>query len=266
MQTHIDGCRIHYELVGEGEPVLFIHGFPLRGEMWSDTARRLAPRWRSIVPDLRGHGQSEATPQMSMARFADDLAELLDHVAERRPAVIAGLSMGGMITFEFFRRHRNRVRALILADTRAAAETPEGAARRDAIAEAALRDGSKTAADSMIDQVFAPNLSPTIRSHWYAAMAATSPIGVAAAARAMKGRADSFPTLPKIDCPTLVVVGEDDTLTPPSLMQDIAERITDSRFVVIPESGHVPPVEQPERFANVVAGFLEQLPPLTASR
>lgn len=259
MHIAVNDREIHYDTFGDGPPVLFVHGFPLSGSMWSETARGLSDRWRCIVPDLRGHGCSAATATVSIADFADDLAGLLDALGEGRPAVLAGLSMGGIIAFEFFRRHRTRLRALVLSNTRANPETPEGAARREAIAQAVLRDGSRAGVDAMIGQVFGPGFPSARREEWARRMAENPPIGVAAAARALAGRADSFPTLPRIDCPTLVVAGDQDAITPPDLMRDMHQRIRGSEFAVVPDSGHVPPVEQPERFAAAIRRFLERL-------
>jgi 3-oxoadipate enol-lactonase len=260
MTINIDNLDLHCDIWGDGQPVLFIHGFPLSNEMWRSTAERLSDRWRCICPDLRGHGQSAASPAASMARFADDLAAMLDKLPVRRPAVIVGLSMGGYIAFEFFRRHRNRVRAMVLCDTRANADAPDGAARREAMAQAVLKEGSRAAADAMIGQLFAPDALPTLKQHWHDIISRNSPMGVAAAARAMATRADSIPTLVQIDCPTLLVVGREDVLTPPGPMQEMARSIRGSRLEIIDSAGHMPPVEQPEEFARVIRAFLDALP------
>jgi pimeloyl-ACP methyl ester carboxylesterase len=260
MIINIDNLDLHCDIWGDGQPVLFIHGFPLSNEMWRGTAERLSDRWRCICPDLRGHGQSAASPAASMARFADDLAAMLDNLPVRRPAVIVGLSMGGYIAFEFFRRHRSRVRAIVLCDTRANADAPDGAARREAMAQAVLKEGSRAAADAMIGQLFAPDASPALKQHWHDIMSRNSPMGVTAAARAMATRVDSIPTLAQIDCPTLLVVGREDALTPPGPMQEMARSIRGSRLEIIEGAGHMPPVERLEEFARVVRAFLDALP------
>jgi pimeloyl-ACP methyl ester carboxylesterase len=259
MRACVSDCDLYYEDRGAGPPLLFVHGFPLSGEMWLPTVERLGIGWRCVVPDLRGHGRSGATEQVTIAQFADDLAALLDALDEQRPAVIIGLSLGGIIAFEFYRRHRNRVRALVLCDTRANAEPPEGIARREALAQSALRAGSRAVADAMIDGLFAPGAAPELKARWHAVMARTPPVGVAAAARALAQRAESFSTLPRIDCPTLVVVGAEDTLTPVESLREIHASIRGSCFEVIPGAGHLPPVEQPDRFASVLQDFLASL-------
>jgi pimeloyl-ACP methyl ester carboxylesterase len=261
MQFRIDDVDLHCETIGEGAPLLFIHGFPLCGTMWLPAARRLPPGWRAIVPDLRGHGRSGASSTVTIERFAADLAALLDALDERRPAVVCGLSMGGIIAFEFFRRYRPCTRALILADTRANPESPEGVARREALAQAALERGSAAAVDMMIDQVFARSVPQALKDKWRAVMHASPPAGVAAAARALATRPDSSATLAQIDCPALVVCGEEDELTPPAMMRAMHAAIPGSQFTLIRGAGHLPPVETPEAFAAAVGGFLRTLPP-----
>ncbi len=245
---------------GDGPPVLFIHGFPLDGTLWHPTAERLAGLYRCIMPDLRGHGRSSVAESMTIARYADDLVEVLAALEVREPVVVVGLSMGGVIAFDLFRRHRARLRALVLVDARANEEPPEGVARRHALAELVLREGSRAAAEALIGPLFAPGVAPALRQEWYERMAATPPVGVAAAARALAAREDSRPTLPRIDCPTLVVAGAEDAITPVELLREIHTRIRGSRFAVIPGAGHLPPIEQPDRFAAVLAEFLQSLP------
>ncbi len=122
----LPNARIFCRVTGNGPPVLFVHGFPISGEMWYATADALADQYRCIIPDLRGHGRSEVSRSISMAEFADDLAGVLDAVDERRPVALVGLSMGGIIALEFFRRHRPRLRALGLINTLRTPKTPKG--------------------------------------------------------------------------------------------------------------------------------------------
>lgn len=256
--THIElpHVKLWCQTWGAGDPLVFVHGFPLSGEMWHATATALADAWWCLVPDLRGHGRSAASPTVTIAQFADDLAALLDAFGERRPVVLVGLSMGGIILFEFYRRHRDRVRALVLCDTRPYAETDEGRARRETIAEAALRDGSAAAAALLAGGLFAPTAPAELVDHWRAVMAATPPIGLAAAARALADRPDSVTTLPTIDCPTLLVFGEADALTPVEIGRQMQHAIAGSSLEVIPAAGHLPPVEQPAHFTRVLREFL----------
>ena len=261
MRIRVADTMLYCECTGEGPPVLFVHGFPISGEMWRPAVERLGPRWRCIVPDLRGHGRSDVSESVTIAQFAEDLAALLDALDERRPVVLAGLSMGGIIAFEFFRRHRARLRALVLCDTRANAETPEGVARREGVAQTALCEGARAVVDQMLPDVFAPAFPAERRKHWGDVMSGTPAQGVAAAARALGQRRESFTTLPRIDCPTLVVAGDEDKITPPDTLREIHAAIPGARLAVIPGAGHVPPVETPDEFVSVLRGFLDEVAP-----
>lgn len=259
MEIQIDGIRLRYEVHGEGEPVLLVHGFPLARELWRPLIEPLREEYRLILPDLRGHGESEASPEMSMGRYAEDLAALLDHLGERRPVVLVGLSMGGYIAFEFCRRRPERVRALVLANTRAQADSEEGVRGRWETAERALREGTGVVAEGMLGKLFAPGVSDELRERWRAIMAATPPEGVAAALRAMAERPDSFDTLRRLDRPVLVIAGEEDAVVPVEDARRMQEAAWDARLEVIPGAGHLTPVEQPERFVAALRDFLDTL-------
>jgi len=259
MRATINGIAMNYEVHGEGTPVLFVHGFPLSGEMWKSAAAELKGTYKVIVPDLRGHGGSEATKEVSMADYANDLAVLLVHLGEARPAVVVGLSMGGYVAMEFYRRHRKHVRALVLVDTRAEADTPEGARGRKDTAEKVLKDGSKVVADAMIGKLFAPDVAVSLKDKWQATMASTPPQGVAAALHAMAGRIDSTTTLQSIDVPVLIVVGDKDVITPPELAQKMNAAAKGSQLEVITGAGHMAPVEKPEVFNPILKKFLGEV-------
>jgi pimeloyl-ACP methyl ester carboxylesterase len=195
MFANVDNLKLYYETHGEGDPILFIHGFPLSGELWHPTVERL-DGWRCIVPDLRGHGRSEPAETASMARFAADLVGILQQLNESRPAVVVGLSMGGPIAFELFREYRPLVRALVLNDCRADPEDAAGRQRREEVASRVLHQGSGILAEEMIHKLMAPAAGSELRRHWTNLMAKTPPRGTAAAARALGERPDSRPTLP----------------------------------------------------------------------
>lgn len=256
-----DGCVLACSVSGPeaGTPVVFIHGFPLTGEMWRHAAAALSGTCRCIVPDLRGHGASDASDRATMPMFADDLVTILERLGEKRPAVLVGLSMGGIIAMEFFRRRRERVRALVLCNTRALPETEEGRAGRERLACDVLARGSIAAADQMIDRLLAPGAEPALREHWRSVMASNSAVGVAAASRGLADRADSRPTLPTIDVPTLVVAGQHDVITPVDLMHAMASEIPGSRFEVVRGAGHLTPVEAPETFSRLLTGWVRDL-------
>lgn len=252
----LPAARIFCRVVGSGSPILFIHGFPISGEMWYATADALSDRFRCIVPDLRGHGRSEVSESISMTEFSEDLAALLDALDENGPVAVVGLSMGGIIAFEFFRRYRSRVAALGLINTRANAESPEGVERRRKMAEAALRQGTGAIVELMISGLFGPAFPREQRDFWQQRMSATPDVGAAAAALALGARRESYSTLAEIDVPTLVVAGDRDTITPVATLREIHDGIRGSRFEIFENCGHVPPVEFPERFCRLLAEFL----------
>lgn len=260
--ARLNGVNIAYEDVGAGPGVLFLHGFPLNGRMWSPVKAALSDAYRLIIPDLRGMGESEATSTTAtMADYADDAAALLNHLGIREPVVVVGLSMGGYIAFEFHHRHRARVRALGLVDTRSEGDSPEGAKGRAEQAKRVLAEGSNVVADAMKDKVFGPNVDSALKETWHRIMADTSPKGVAAALEALRNRTDFTPTLGQIDVPTLIVVGEQDAITPPAGARAMQAAIRGSVLEVIPGAGHVPPLEQPAAFARVIRKFLDGLRP-----
>jgi 3-oxoadipate enol-lactonase len=258
----IDGLEIHLDERGDGEPLLLIHGFPLSGEMWDGTLERLEGRWRAIVPDLRGHGRSEVGDDASMERLAADLLALLDGLEERRPCVVVGLSMGGYVALELARRAPERVRALVLVDTRAEADEPDAAATRRETAERVEREGSATVAETMAEKLFGPSAPDSLRQTWRRRIEATPPAGIAAALRGMARRSARFDVLEGWRRPALLVVGEEDTVTPPAAARRMREAAPHARLEVVPEAGHLVPVEKPAEFARILNDFLDSLPPL----
>jgi pimeloyl-ACP methyl ester carboxylesterase len=197
-----------------------------------------------------------------MEQFADDLAALLDARGIREPVVFCGLSMGGYVGWQFFRRHRPRLRALILCDTRAAADTPAAAEARLANAQRVLAEGLAFLAEGMLDKLFAAETRqrrPDLVDSTRRVMLAASPQGVAAALRGMAARPDVSAWLPQIDLPTLVVCGREDAISPVEEMRAIAERLPQARFVEIAGAGHMSPMEQPQLVNAAIRNFLETL-------
>ena len=259
MNVMIDGLSLYYEVHGTGDPILFVHGFPLSGELWRSFVPALRKKFRLIIPDLRGHGRSEASPGVTMAGFADDLATLLDTIGENRPVVLVGMSMGGYICFEFYRRQSQRVRAVVLANTRAQADSPEDARMRREMARRARREGSAAVAEAMVSRLFSPHAPKALRIRWLEIMAATNPEGIAAALEAMAGRSESLSTLASMSCPLLIIAGEDDTLTPPDDARRMHHAAPDARLEMLSGAGHMSPVEHPEPFLEALCRFLEKL-------
>lgn len=245
---------------GAGVPLLLVHGFPLDHTMWSAQIDALSRQNRVIAPDLRGFGNSDVTPgTVTMAQYADDLAQLLDAMQVREPVVFCGLSMGGYVAWQFWARHRQRLAKLILCDTRAVADTAEGAAARLQTAEKVLAEGPQVVAESMLPKLFAPESVEQQKPFVEATrgvMLKTHPDGMAAALRGMAERPDFTSRLPQIDVPTLVLCGQHDPISTPQEMEQIAAAIPGATFVEIAGAGHMSPLEQPSAVNSKIGAFV----------
>lgn len=253
------GTEIAVHLRGEGPALLFIHGFPFDHGLWQHQLRTF-PGWKRIAVDLRGAGTSAVpTEGYSMTRLADDLVEVLNAL-EVAAAVVCGLSMGGYVVFELLRRHRARVRAAILCDTRAEADSDEGRRGREEMIALARSGGAEAVADRMVPTLLAPatrserpELEAQVRE-----MIARQPVpGLIGALQAMRDRADATPLLAELRIPVLVVAGTDDTLTPPEGGAAMADKIKGARFATVAGAGHLPPLEQPFVTTRLMADFLK---------
>jgi pimeloyl-ACP methyl ester carboxylesterase len=219
--------------------------------------------YQRIAPDLRGLGQSDA-PDLGygMNIYAADLAALLDTL-DIDEVVLCGLSMGGYVAFEFLRHWRSRVRGLVLMDTRAEADSAEGRRARDAAAASAREGGAEAIAQAMLPKVLAPSTftdQPEVVERVRQTIVKTPVAGIVGALAAMRDRPSSESQLPTLgNLPTLVLVGEADTLTPPDQARAMAQAIPGARFATVPGAGHFPPVERPEVVTKLLREFLESL-------
>ncbi len=243
-------------------PVVFLHAFAMTGGVWRGVAERIATgpagARRCLIPDLRGHGGTPAADAVTLASLADDVAAVLDDASVGR-AVVAGLSMGGMVALEFLRRHEARCAGLALCGTRADVETAEGAALRDARAETARREGSsRVFADALITAVLGPEADTALRARVHDEMAGCDPRGSAAAARAIARRADARPLLAHIRVPVLFVVGRHDAITTPEATAALAASTPGARLEIIDAAGHLAPLERPEAVADVIRAWLDE--------
>jgi 3-oxoadipate enol-lactonase len=259
----LTSVELAYADRGTGVPVLLVHGFPLDHTMWSAQIDALADRCRVIAPDLRGFGQStlgtiDPEQGISMERYADDLAELLDVMAVGEPVVLVGFSMGGYIAWQFVRKYAARLRALVQCDTRAAADTDEARAGRLKMAENVAQWGSARVAEMMGPKLLSPqtfSTKPNVVTAVRKVVENTSPAAIAAAQRGMATRPDMTDLLPTISVPALVVVGAQDAISPPREMRDIAATIPGAKFVEIPQSGHMTTMENPEAVNAALTKF-----------
>ncbi len=252
----INGIDMAYRDEGAGQPILFIHAFPLHSAIWERQLAAFSPRHRVIAPDLRGLGATaRGSGAASLDQHADDLAALLGHLGIEN-ATVVGLSMGGYISFALWRRHRERIAALILADTRAGADSEEGKQSREKNAKLAEEQGPSAIADQMLPKMLSPNAPAALRDEVRGIIESNDRAGIAAALRAMAARPDSTPLLATIDVPTLVIVGAEDALTPPSDAEAMFNAIPGCRIAEIPGVGHLSNLEAPEAFNAEVTEFL----------
>jgi len=257
----VGDTEIAFDDIGSGMPVVFLHAFPLNRTMWEPQVGALVAECRCITVDFRGFGDSPVTPPFSMDRYADDAIGVLDSL-QIEQAVVVGLSMGGYVAFSLWRRHRHRIRALVLSDTRSGADTPEGVERRRKLIEVARTQGSTAIANLQISSLMGSTTREK-RPDIYDAvhrMIAQAPVeAIAGALEAMMGRPDSTPTLATINVPTLVVVGEEDTITPIAESQALQSGIAGSRLEILSQAGHLSSLERPAAFNTVVTEFLASL-------
>jgi pimeloyl-ACP methyl ester carboxylesterase len=262
MHTVNRDTELFYEVLGDGPPVVLLHPFPVHHGFWLPAADLLASRYRLIAPDLRGHGDSTAGEgPATMEKHAADVARVSDAAGVGK-AVFAGVSIGGYILMEFWRRYPQRVSAMVLSNTRAQADTDEGRAARLKSALDAEQHGTEPFFDSMVPKLIGET-ARTNRPDLVAAarkmMRKMSVPGLAALQRGMAQRPDSFPTLKTINVPTLILAGDEDTLTPVEDARLMQQAIPGSRLEVIPNAGHYAVFEQPEAAGKIIRGFLDGL-------
>jgi len=264
MKKQIRGFEMAFEDTGGvGVPLLPIHGYPLDRTLWAEQRRGLANVARVIAPDLRGFGESSLpTGAVTMDTYADDVNALLDTLGVKT-AVVAGLSMGGYIAFAFYRKYPERVRALIFANTKAGADSPEGKKGRDDSAMLAREKGAVAIAERMLPKMLTPKTAterPSVAASVNAMMSRQSVDGIVAALLAMRNRPDSTPTLAQISVPTLVITGAEDNLIPPKESELMRDGIRGAKLATIPGAAHLSNVDQPEAFNRAVQDFLKSLP------
>lgn len=261
MELQRENYTQYYEEFGQGIPVLALPPFPFDHHIWREQ-RPLGDIARVITPDYRGVGQSTVTPgPYDMALLAEDCFRLLDHLNIDR-VVVMGDSMGVYVAFAMYAQHPERIRGLIFADSRAEADAPEQAERRIKTVEGLRTQGAAMLAERISD-LFSPTTRaarPALVEEFQQIARTLDPEGLAQTMLGMARRPDRVAMLPGISVPTLVVVGEDDIVSPPAGMRAMAAAIPHATFVVIPDAGHLAPLEQPEQFNAAVRDFLREIP------
>lgn len=258
MQAKINDMTVAYGDLGSGQPIVFLHAFPLNRTMWAEQEAALSSHYRVITIDLRGHGESDAPLwHYSLDQAADDVCALLDHLSIAQ-ALFVGLSMGGYILLAFYRKYADRVKGMVLADTKAQADTPEGKAGRFQMAQIAYKQGSSAIADIMIPKLLSPatiQTRPEIAQRVRTMIEGNQISGIAGDLMAMAERPDSVPLLKQIACPIQIIVGELDQATPPADAKLMAEQIPHARLAIIPNAAHLANLEQPEAFTRLIEEF-----------
>lgn len=259
----VNGATINVFDQGQGQAILFIHGFPLSHAMWAPQIEAFKANYRIIAPDLRGFGGSTFTAgTVSMRQFAEDMLAVLDHLGISEPVILCGLSMGGYIAWQFVENSPDRLNGLILCDTKAAPDSEEAATGRHKLAESVLKNGAGVVAQSMPEKLFAKKTLTDrvgIVNDCKQMMLAAPPEGIAAALRGMAERPDMSALLPKIKVPTLVIVGEEDQITTAQEMSRMASAIPGATFLKVPGAGHMAPLEQPGPVNEAIKSLLQDL-------
>lgn len=255
------GAHLHYLDVGHGpDVVILLHAFPLHAGMWTEQIAALSTGHRVLALDAAGFGESTSrSASTTMAEEAADVLALCDHLKIPRAAVV-GLSMGGYVAFEVLRARPDFVRALALCDTRATADTPEAAQKREAFAEQALERGIGWVADQLVPKLLGPHAEPRTVNLVRMLIGQADPASVADAQLAMAARRDATALLPTITCPTLVIVGSEDALTPPADAQAMAAAIPHAKLVSLAGVGHLSNLEARVGFNRALRDFLDHLP------
>ncbi|HZI11705.1 MAG TPA: alpha/beta fold hydrolase [Myxococcus sp.] len=255
----VEGVPLHYRDVGQGLPVLLLHAFPLNSDAFNAQVKALSGRYRFIIPDHRGFGQSKpGVGPTEMSRIAGDALALLDAL-KVDSAVVGGVSMGGYAAMALLREDAGRVRGLVLVDTQCTADDEAGRARREASAKEALEQGVDPVVQALLPKLVAAGPESPVGREVEALMRTASREGIAAAQRGMALRQDSKDILARYAGPALVVVGEHDAITPLEKAKQMADLVTGARLEVIPGAAHLPNQEQPERFNAVLDSFLSSL-------
>ncbi len=254
--------EIAYWTLGDGAPVVLLHPFPVNHEFWLPVADRLATRYRIIMPDLRGHGNSGVGEgPATMDKHAADIAQVMNDAGVGRAPLI-GVSIGGYALFEFWRKYRGRAAALGLCNTKAPTDNAAGRSGRLQAANDVLECGTEPFFESMLTRILAKTTQetrPDLVDGALRMMRKMSPQGVAQVQRGMAERPDSVDTLKTINVPTLLVTGDEDVFTGINEAELMRGQIAGSQMRVIPKAGHYSAWEQPEEVARLLRQFLDGL-------
>jgi 3-oxoadipate enol-lactonase len=257
-ERHSGAAKFFFTDQGSGSPLVFIHGFPLDGRMWNAQSTVFSKSCRVIVPDLPGFGRSTSSGPFTIDSLADDLRAFLAGI-DALPCILAGLSMGGYVALSFASRFPGLLRGLVLVDTRAEADSPEGKVNRGKMIELARASGSKAIAEQMFPKLVAPATPerfPCVAAELREIMEACPTETIEHALAAMRDRPDRTSDLSRISIPTLIIVGEQDAITPPAVARSMHDAIAGRVLEIIPDAGHMAPMEAPDAVNNAIARWI----------
>ncbi len=262
MGKYVGGMAVSEHGDKQKAPLILIHGFPYNSSMWAQQIKRLKENYYCIAYDIRGLGETPpGDGQFTMEMFVDDLFAVMDGLDLNHP-VIAGFSMGGYIALRAMEREPERFRALILCDTRAEADDDAGRIKRAGAISVINRHGMEQFASEFVPIAFSPDAPERISDVYHSFLERAqmeSPIGVKGCLLAMAARTDTTHVLKNIQVPTLLLVGENDNITPPAVMQQMREQIQGAEMITVPQAGHMSPVENPEVVSQSIEGFLAKV-------
>jgi 3-oxoadipate enol-lactonase len=260
-EAHVDvaGRRLRYLHAGSGWPLILLHAFPLSADLWRPQLERVARGWQFLAPDLRGVGRGALPPRsMTMDDVASDVSAFMDALEMDR-AVIGGLSMGGYATMAMYRLAPERFTGIVLANTKATADSAEGRAAREQMIELVRHKGAAGVADQMLpkllgetSQMARPFLGPLVRR----LIEGNSAEGIEAAIGAIKDRPDSLQTLERAAVPALVIASDEDVIIPVTEAEAMHRVMPRSQLVVLSSAGHLSNLEVPEDFSEALGNFL----------
>ncbi|MDO7687810.1 MAG: alpha/beta hydrolase [Pirellulales bacterium] len=271
MQTtmvSIGDTSLAVQICGSGPPLVLLHAFPLDHTMWHRVLS-LANHARLIIPDQRGFGSStngnpEKPPIASIAQLADDVAKLLDALDIGEPAAIAGISMGGYVAQHVAVRYPEKVSRLILIDTKFSADTSEARANRADLAATVGRVGQHVLADAMVPNLLAATDAARSKPERAAneeflrtLISEQSVVTIQAALQALADRPDMSEPMQHLKKPVLLICGSEDTITPPAVMESMEKILSEGHLLIVPEAGHLVPLEAPVVFHEAVRSFLD---------
>jgi pimeloyl-ACP methyl ester carboxylesterase len=262
MKEIINGISVFMEGNSKNQSIIFIHGFPYDSTMWKAQVDELSDKYFCVGYDIRGLGESPAGDgQLTMESFVDDLETIINEMKLVKP-VLCGLSMGGYIALRALERMPDKFSAAVLCDTRSESDNNEGKLKRAAAIKRINTEGLIPFTKDFVTNCFGDHYKQKNKEEFEKRIVKSSafdPVGVKGSLLAMISRNDTTEYLNKIKIPALIICGELDTLTPPSVMKQMAERINNAEYAVIKNSGHMSPIENPKEVNETIKKFLDKL-------